>query len=49
MGLAIIDVGHFNSEWPIVKRLSEKVKEALNDEEVEIVIAKNVRDPYCYF
>ena len=49
MGLAIIDVGHFNSEWPIVKKLSEKVKEALKDEEIEIVIAKSVRDPYCYF
>lgn len=49
MGLAIMDVGHFNSEWPILIQLSEKVGEILGKDGVEIVISERVRDPYCYF
>ncbi len=49
MGLAIIDVGHFNSEWPILIQLSEKVGEVLGKDGVEVVISDRVRDPYCYF
>lgn len=45
-GLCIMDIGHFNSEWPIVVALCEKVREQLKTEEVEIVISKKVRDPY---
>lgn len=49
MGLCIMDVGHFNSEWPIVVNLSEKVKAQVEAEGVEVVISEKVRDPYCYF
>lgn len=46
MGLAILDIGHFNSEWPIVVELSKQVKENLQREGVEVVVSKKVKDPY---
>lgn len=46
MGLCIMDVGHFNSEWPIVVKLSEKVRTQVEAEGVEVVISEKVRDPY---
>lgn len=45
MGLNIIDVGHFNSEWPVLINLSEKVKEKL-DGDVEFFISKVSKDPF---
>lgn len=48
MGLAIIDVGHFNSEWPVMVELSKVVREAIKDMNVEVVISKVVKDPYCF-
>ena len=49
MGLAILDVGHFNSEWPIVVKLAENIREQLKDEGVEVIISEKVRDPYCFY
>lgn len=49
MGLAIMDVGHFNSEWPIVVKLAEKIKDTMENDGVQVVISEKVRDPYCYF
>ncbi|MEG1257022.1 Nif3-like dinuclear metal center hexameric protein [Clostridium sp.] len=48
MGLSIIDVGHFNSEWPVVVELSKLVKEAVKAMDVEVVISKVVKDPYNF-
>lgn len=47
MGLGIIDIGHFNSEWPVLVKLSEKLKEALGNS-VEIYISKSSKDPYTF-
>ena len=47
MGLNIIDVGHFNSEWPVLISVSEKVKEKL-DGDVELVISKVSKDPFKF-
>lgn len=49
MGLCIMDVGHFNSEWPIVVKLSEEIKKELEGDGVEVVISKRVRDPYNFY
>lgn len=45
MGLNILDIGHFNSEWPVLINVSEKVKERL-DSDVEFVISKESKDPF---
>lgn len=45
MGLNILDIGHFNSEWPVLIKVSEKVKEKLIGK-VEFVISKKSKDPY---
>lgn len=49
MGLGIIDVGHFYSEWPVFMELSEKVSDKVSPFGVEIIISKKVKDPYSYF
>ncbi|MGG5462633.1 Nif3-like dinuclear metal center hexameric protein [Clostridium sp. B9] len=45
MGLNILDIGHFNSEWPVLISVSEKVKEKL-DSDVEFFISKASKDPF---
>lgn len=47
MGLGIMDIGHFNSEWPVLIQLSEKLKSTLGDN-VEIYISKASKDPYTF-
>ena len=47
MGLGIIDIGHFNSEWPVLIQLSEKLKDYLGNG-VEIYISKVSKDPYTF-
>ncbi len=48
MGLSVIDIGHFNSEWPLVMRLSEKIKKILEPRGVEVIISNATRDPYNF-
>lgn len=45
MGLNILDIGHFNSEWPVLIKVSEKVKEKL-DSDVEFIVSKEAKDPF---
>lgn len=45
MGLNILDIGHFNSEWPVLIKVSEKVKERL-DLDVEFIVSKEAKDPF---
>lgn len=45
IGLNILDIGHFNSEWPVLIKVSEKVKEKL-DSDVEFIISKEAKDPF---
>ena len=47
MGLGIIDIGHFNSEWPVLVKLSEVLKMNLGDG-VKIYISKVSKDPYTF-
>ncbi len=48
MGLSVIDIGHFNSEWPLVMSLSEKIKKILEPRGVEVIISKATKDPYNF-
>lgn len=48
MGLTIIDIGHFMSEWPALIKVSEKLKEALAGSGVEIIVSKECSDPYKF-
>lgn len=48
MGLSVIDMGHFNSEWPLLIELSKDIKEVLEPLGVDIIISKEVKDPYNF-
>ncbi len=48
MGLSILDIGHFNSEWPVLVYLSLKLKKLLNKNDVELIISENIKDPYKF-
>lgn len=50
MGLGIIDLGHFNSEWPVVKELSKNIEKELCaiDENLQILISESSKDPYDF-
>lgn len=45
-GLIILDIGHFNCEWPVLINLSNKVLKPVKDEGIEIIISKKSTDPY---
>ncbi len=48
MGIAIADIGHFPSEWPIFKIISEKVKNfaQVKDKNIEFYVSERSKDPY---
>lgn len=50
LGISIIDIGHFSSEWPALVSISENVKEQINklDSSVDIIISKVSKDPYNF-
>lgn len=50
MGLGIIDMGHFNSEWTVVKELSKNIEKELCtiDKSLQIFISESSKDPYDF-
>jgi len=48
MGFSVIDIGHFNSEWPLMMELSKRIKEILEPMGVDIVLSQEVKDPYKF-
>ena len=49
MGLAIIDLGHFHSEWFVYLKLMEKIRNTSEDlKDIEFIASKTTRDPYRY-
>ncbi|GIM28054.1 GTP cyclohydrolase 1 type 2 [Clostridium polyendosporum] len=50
LGISIIDIGHFSSEWPALVAISENIKEQINkfDSHVDIIISKASEDPYSF-
>lgn len=49
-GIAVIDAGHFMTEWPAIKNLAIRLKEKLNKNgfDNKIVISQLSMDPYKY-
>lgn len=49
MGVNILDIGHFSSEWPVFIDLSKKIKDEINkQEEIEVIISIKSEDPYTF-
>lgn len=50
MGISIIDIGHFNSEWPVLIEVAKKVEEEIKaiDSNLEFLISKKSFDPYNF-
>lgn len=50
MGMSIIDIGHFNSEWPILIEVSKTVEKRVKEkyEDVEFIISSKSEDPYNF-
>ena len=47
IGISIIDIGHFYSEWPIMVSLVKDLEKIIkNGENVEIIFSKVIKDPY---
>ncbi|MGL5380811.1 Nif3-like dinuclear metal center hexameric protein [Clostridium sp.] len=46
MGITIIDVGHFSSEWLVFLKVMEKVTKEIDN--VEFIISKSMKDPYDF-
>ncbi|SFA75983.1 dinuclear metal center protein, YbgI/SA1388 family [Clostridium frigidicarnis] len=51
MGMAIMDIGHFSSEWPLFKEISKKIQAYFkeNDESIEVFISEKSKDPYSIY
>jgi len=46
MGISIIDIGHFASEWIVFQEVIKEIKEKFND--VEVLISNKSKDPYIF-
>ena len=47
MGISIIDIGHFYSEWPVMISLIKDLEMDIKDgENIEIIFSKLIKDPY---
>lgn len=49
-GIAVIDAGHFDTEWPAIKIFAEKFKEKVEKLGYEntVIVSKSVENPYKY-
>ena len=49
LGLSIIDLGHFYSEWIVFLKLIEKIKNSSSQlKDIEFIASKTSRDPYRF-
>lgn len=50
MGMSIIDIGHFNSEWPVLIEVSKRVENEVKklDNKVEFIISNKSEDPFKF-
>ena len=49
MGLAIIDAGHFATEYPVVTVVAQFLRQALAGQDVEIIESQINTNPIKYF
>ncbi|MGL5574962.1 MAG: Nif3-like dinuclear metal center hexameric protein, partial [Sarcina sp.] len=50
MGMSILDIGHFKSEWPVLIEVNKKLQKELKDmnEKLEFVISTKAEDPFKF-
>ena len=50
MGMVILDIGHFKSEWPVLIEVNKKLEYELKDleENIEFIISTKSEDPYKF-
>ncbi|MGL4760272.1 MAG: Nif3-like dinuclear metal center hexameric protein [Sarcina sp.] len=50
MGMSILDIGHFKSEWPVLIEVNKKLQKELKNmgEELEFVISEKAEDPFKF-
>lgn len=50
MGMAILDIGHFKSEWPVLIEVNKRVEREIEkiSESLEFIISKTSEDPYKF-
>ncbi|QAA31745.1 Nif3-like dinuclear metal center hexameric protein [Clostridium manihotivorum] len=50
MGISILDIGHFGSEWPLFINICNRLKEKFIavDKNIKVVISKSTNDPYNF-
>ena len=50
MGMSILDIGHFKSEWPVLIEVNKKLQKEIENigEEIEFVISKKSEDPFKF-
>ncbi|MGL5615415.1 MAG: Nif3-like dinuclear metal center hexameric protein [Sarcina sp.] len=50
MGMSIIDIGHFASEWPVVIEATKDIERTVKDKfsEIEFIISEKTIDPYNF-
>lgn len=48
MGVSIMDIGHFSSEWPLFKHIGRGIEDYLKskDESIEVFISEKNKEPY---
>jgi len=47
--MAVVDAGHFATEYPVVARLADYLRHALQDQDVEIKASEINTDPFRYY
>lgn len=50
MGMAILDIGHFKSEWPVLIEVNKKLEKEIKEmgEPLEFIISKQSKDPFKF-
>ena len=47
MGISILDVGHFSSEWLVFLKVMENITDKFSD--IEFIASKTMKDPYEFY
>ncbi|MGL5767022.1 MAG: Nif3-like dinuclear metal center hexameric protein [Sarcina sp.] len=50
MGMSVLDIGHFKSEWPVLIEVNKKLQKELKEmgEELEFIISEKAHDPFKF-
>ena len=50
MGMSVLDIGHFKSEWPVLIEVNKKLQKEIENigEELEFIISEKSEDPFKF-